>query len=41
MKILSVMILLIVMFGLTACNTMAGIGKDIQQGGEAIERSAQ
>ena len=41
MKILSVMIILVGIFSLTACNTMAGIGKDLQQGGEALERSAQ
>ncbi len=41
MKILSVMIVLVTMIGLTACNTMAGIGKDLQKGGEALERSAQ
>ena len=28
-------------FAMTACNTMAGIGKDVQKGGEAIEKSAK
>lgn len=41
MKRMSIIVALIAAFGLTACNTMAGFGKDIQQGGEAIERSAQ
>ncbi|MCB1984973.1 MAG: entericidin A/B family lipoprotein [Burkholderiales bacterium] len=41
MKPMTVIITLIAIFSLTACNTMAGFGKDIQQGGEAIERSAQ
>ena len=26
---------------LTACNTVKGVGKDVQQGGQAIERTAQ
>lgn len=37
-------LLLLVMFSsgvLTACNTMAGAGKDIQKGGEKIEDKAQ
>ncbi|AGB80683.1 hypothetical protein AXX16_0214 [Serratia rubidaea] len=29
------------LFSLTACNTTEGIGKDVQAGGEAIQRSAQ
>ena len=28
------------MVGLSACNTMAGAGKDIQSGGEKIEHEA-
>ena len=28
------------LLSLTACNTVSGIGKDIQEGGEAIEKSA-
>jgi predicted small secreted protein len=27
-------------FVLTACNTMEGLGQDVQQGGKKIERSA-
>ncbi|MDP2136142.1 MAG: entericidin A/B family lipoprotein [Sulfuritalea sp.] len=27
--------------GLTACNTVEGIGKDIKKGGEAIEKSVK
>ena len=27
------------LMGLTACNTVQGIGKDIKKGGEAIERA--
>jgi entericidin B len=26
---------------LSACNTMQGVGKDLKQGGEAIERAAK
>ncbi len=29
------------LLSLTACNTISGIGKDIQRGGEAIEKSAK
>ncbi len=41
MKFFTTAVTLIMLFSLTACNTMAGIGKDIQEGGEALERSAQ
>lgn len=41
MKMLSVMVALIAVFQLSACNTIGGVGKDIQKGGEAIERSAK
>ncbi|KIO49034.1 entericidin A/B family lipoprotein [Nitrosospira sp. NpAV] len=41
MKMLSVMIALIAAFGLSACNTLQGMGKDIQKGGEAVEKSAK
>ena len=29
------------LLSLAACNTLAGIGKDVQKGGEAIEKSAK
>ncbi|SEN12162.1 entericidin A/B family lipoprotein [Nitrosomonas marina] len=41
MKLFTAIIAFIALFGLTACNTMAGLGKDIQSGGEALERTAQ
>ncbi|GJL70862.1 MAG: hypothetical protein NMNS01_00610 [Nitrosomonas sp.] len=41
MKIFQIIIILYVVLGLTACNTMSGAGQDIQEGGEALERSAQ
>jgi entericidin B len=41
MRILMVMAALIATFGLSACNTMQGLGKDVQSGGEALERQAK
>ncbi|MEZ4600893.1 MAG: entericidin A/B family lipoprotein [Syntrophotaleaceae bacterium] len=32
--------LLLLCLALTACNTMAGVGKDLEKAGEAIQRSA-
>ena len=37
MKVLFILIAL--MFALSACNTIKGIGKDIEKGGEAIQKS--
>ena len=34
-------LLLVVTTQLTACNTMQGFGKDVQRGGEAIEKTAK
>lgn len=33
--------LLLVAFSVSACNTVAGIGKDLEKGGEAIQKSAK
>jgi len=41
MKILSVIAALIAIFQLSACNTVGGMGKDIQKGGQAIEKSSK
>ena len=41
MKILPVITVLVAVFHLSACNTWAGFGKDLQRGGEAIERSVK
>lgn len=41
MKMLSAMMALVAIFQLSACNTLGGVGKDIQKGGEAIEKSAK
>lgn len=31
----------LIAFTLSACNTVAGIGKDLEKGGEAIQKSAK
>ena len=41
MKMLSIMFALIAVVGLSGCNTFAGMGKDIQGGGKAIEDSTK
>jgi entericidin B len=41
MNPITVILPLFIIVSLSACNTMAGLGKDIQQGGEALERTAQ
>ena len=41
MKMLSVMFALIAVVGLSGCNTFAGMGKDIQSGGKAVEESTK
>jgi predicted small secreted protein len=33
-------LLVLVIFALAACNTVNGLGKDIQKGGAAIEKAA-
>ncbi|MDP2132852.1 MAG: entericidin A/B family lipoprotein [Sulfuritalea sp.] len=38
LRILFISMLLI---GLSACNTVEGIGKDLKKGGEAIEKSVK
>ena len=37
----SILSILAVAFVLSACNTMEGLGKDIQKGGEKIEKAAE
>lgn len=39
-KIVSVLSILIVSLGLTACNTMKGMGKDVERGGEKVQGAA-
>lgn len=41
MKKLVGIIVLIIMIALTGCNTMRGVGKDIEQGGEAIQKATK
>lgn len=36
-----VFLALAIVFSITACNTMAGAGQDIQKGGEVIEDAAK
>jgi entericidin B len=38
---LSAVLGLIAVFGLSACNTMQGFGKDVKSGGQAIENQAK
>jgi len=40
-KILAVVLMLGISGTITACNTMAGAGKDIQRGGEAVQDTAK
>ena len=41
MKIISIFLILAFAVTLSACNTFAGAGKDIQKGGEKIEGAAE
>jgi entericidin B len=38
---LTIMAVLITAFSLSACHTIQGVGKDVQSGGEALEKSAK
>jgi predicted small secreted protein len=40
MKTLRVFILAVLAIASAACNTMQGLGKDIEKGGQAIEKAA-
>jgi entericidin B len=39
-KIVSILSILVVSVGLTACNTMKGFGKDVERGGEKVQGAA-
>ncbi|HES76464.1 MAG TPA: entericidin A/B family lipoprotein [bacterium] len=41
MKFIPAVVVLAVSMLLAACNTVEGVGKDIQGGGKAIERAAK
>ncbi|MBI5753462.1 MAG: entericidin A/B family lipoprotein [Hydrogenophilales bacterium] len=40
-KILVSILTVLALGGLSACNTVEGVGKDIKKGGEAIEKAAK
>lgn len=40
-KVTSVIGILLFSIGLSACNTMAGMGKDIERGGDRLEGAAE
>ncbi|MGO1246006.1 MAG: entericidin A/B family lipoprotein [Oceanisphaera sp.] len=40
-KVMAVLMVVGLVGGLTACNTFAGAGEDIQRGGQAIEGAAR
>ncbi|MBL8473430.1 MAG: entericidin A/B family lipoprotein [Rhodocyclaceae bacterium] len=40
-RLAAVMAVAIGMVSLAGCNTVAGVGKDIKKGGEAIEKAAK
>jgi entericidin B len=39
-KLVALVSLIGFVFGLSACNTMEGVGQDVQAGGKAIEKAA-
>jgi predicted small secreted protein len=39
-KVLVAVLLLVVMLSLSGCNTLRGIGQDIERGGQAIKKAA-
>jgi predicted small secreted protein len=41
MKLMKLMLSFIAALALTACNTVQGVGKDIQAGGKAVEKVAK
>jgi entericidin B len=40
-KAMAVLVAGLFLAGLSACNTVQGIGKDIEKGGEAIQKAAK
>ncbi|HVL77624.1 MAG TPA: entericidin A/B family lipoprotein [Noviherbaspirillum sp.] len=40
-KIISVLSVLVMSIGVSACNTMAGMGQDIERGGERMQGAAE
>ena len=39
-KLASVLLLVSIVLSLSACNTMAGIGKDVEKAGEVVQDAA-
>jgi predicted small secreted protein len=39
-KLVSVVLLVAIALSLSACNTMAGIGKDVEKAGEVVQDAA-
>jgi len=40
-KFIAIMTVLIVTLGSTACNTMQGVGKDVERAGEKVQNAAE
>lgn len=40
-KIISTLCILVISVGLTACNTVKGVGKDVERGGEKMQGAAE
>ncbi|HEY0847278.1 MAG TPA: entericidin A/B family lipoprotein [Noviherbaspirillum sp.] len=40
-KIISILGILMFSFGLSACNTMKGLGQDVERGGEKVQGAAE
>lgn len=40
-KIVNVLAIMASLMALSACNTVQGVGRDIERGGQAIERAAR
>ncbi|ALG67504.1 entericidin A/B family lipoprotein [Beggiatoa leptomitoformis] len=40
-KIIAAIAMLLMVSSLAACNTIAGAGKDVQEGGKAVEKAAK
>ena len=41
MKKLMSLVMLVFVFALTACNTMHGIGKDLEAAGESVQKNSK
>ena len=39
-RIIAIVLLLVTVFPLLSCNTVQGLGRDIEKGGQAIEKAA-